>query len=90
MPIAATTVVVTTGPTPVVTNVRVSLNDLRPTVLRNDSGVSIFLGGSTVAVATGLTLPTGSVYALDLGPADDLYAIVNTGTAVLQLFQQRV
>jgi len=89
MAISANIVTVTAAPT-IVTLGGSSVGDLRTVLIRNDSGIDIYIGGLTVTVATGLRLPTASTLVLDLGPGDSLYAIVASGTVPLQALTTRV
>ena len=86
MPITASIVAVATAPT------LLSLSgsgDLHTAVVRNDSGTTVFLGGSTVTVATGLALLTASSLTLDLANGDDLYGIVAALTQPVQVLKTR-
>jgi hypothetical protein len=72
MPIAASVIAVQTTATLLSTG---GAGDLHTVVVRNDSGTSIFLGGSGVTAATGMALPTASTFTMDLANGDDLYGI---------------
>lgn len=63
--------------------------DLHTVVVRNDSGVTVYVGGSTVSTATGLALATASSLTLDLANADALYGVVAAATAPVQVLRTR-
>jgi len=89
MPIQTSVITVTTTATLLASNPLRASTDLLPVTLRNDSGFDIYLGGSGVTSSTGLRLADGDVLPFELGQGDDLYAIVPSGTAALQVFKQR-
>lgn len=66
-----------------------TLNDPNPLKVRNDSGATIYFGGSGVTTATGFPLPTATADDYFLGPGDELYAIVAAGTAALSTLKGR-
>ena len=66
-----------------------TVKDIKSVVIRNDSGVDVFLGGSTVTTATGLRLPTASSLVLDLGPLDAIFGIVAAATQPIQVLACR-
>lgn len=55
-------------------------------VLKNDSGVDVFFGDSTVTTGTGVKVASGSSLSIDLNlRGGSLYAIVASGTADIQV-----
>jgi hypothetical protein len=55
-------------------------------VIRNTSGTLIYWGGSDVTTANGVTLSPGEDLAMDIA-GDTVYAIVGTGSAVVEVAQ---
>lgn len=88
MAVSSSVVTVTTTAQIIADATYASVNDTLPVTLRNDSGGTVYLGGSGVTTATGLALPTASVLSLDLGPSDVLYSIAASSLA-LQVMKQR-
>lgn len=88
MSIVAQALTVTTAPTFIASGGPVG--DKRTLILNNFSG-AIFLGGADVDTTDGFpvsdTAPEG--VALELGPGDDMYAIVATGTQTLNYIVTR-
>lgn len=89
MAVQSSIVSVLITPTLVASSSAVTLQDTAPITVRNDSGGTIYLGGSGVTTATGLAVPTATASSLDLGPGDDLYAIAGS-TLPLQVLKQRL
>lgn len=89
MPVTSSVISVTASATLLVNASSVALNDLRPVVVRNDSGSTIYLGGSGVTTANGLAVPTATYIAMDLGPGDQLYGVAAAPQNV-QVLSQRV
>ena len=54
--------------------------------LGNDYNKTIYVGGADVAVGAGYGVPKGTVVKLLIGNGDVLYAITNTGTADLHVY----
>lgn len=89
MPISSTVVTVTTAAT-LLTTGGFGAGDVSWVVLRNDSGVDIFIGPSNVTVATGLKVPTATTTVpLALVQGDALYAIVAAATQPLTILKTR-
>jgi hypothetical protein len=86
MPITSTVVTVGTSPTLLSDG---GSGDLHTVVVRNDSGVTLYIGGSTVAVASGLQVPTASTFTLDLANADALFGVVAAATQPIQVLRTR-
>ena len=58
-------------------------------VKNGDSTNTISIGGSTVTYAAGFLMAAGDVAPMDLGPAEELYGIADTGvTVVVHLLQK--
>jgi hypothetical protein len=88
MAVFSSIVTVTTSPT--LLNVGgYNVQDIKSVVIRNDSGVDVFLGGPTVTTGSGLRLPTASSLILDLGPLDAIYGIVAASTQPVQVLATR-
>lgn len=88
MAVASSIVTIGTTPT-LIARGGSTTTDLKTVLLRNDSGVDIFLGGSNVTTANGLRLPTATAYTIDLGPQDDIYGCVAAATQSLQVLALR-
>lgn len=56
-----------------------SMGDKIPVIVYNTGTDEVYLGGSDVTKDTGIPLTSGNTFSYDLGPADKLYGICNTG-----------
>ena len=63
--------------------------DLHTVVIRNDSGVTVYVGGDDVTVANGFAIATAGSLTLDLANADAIYGIVAAATAAVQVLKTR-
>ena len=84
MSLAASAVTITTSPTLIATGLTGAswVYVHAPT-----GGNTIFIGPSTVTVATGLELPKGELHEFWLAEADTLYGIVATSTQSLMVLK---
>lgn len=87
MPIVSS--IVTVGVAPATLLSAGGSGELKTVVVRNDSGVTLFLGGSGATTATGLSLPTASSITLDLANGDDLYGVIAAATMPIQVLKTR-
>lgn len=88
MAIVSSVVTVSTSPTLLGTGGH-SVQDLKTIIVRNDSGVDLYVGGADVSTANGMRIPTASSITIDLAPNDSLYGIFSAGTNPVQVLITR-
>lgn len=89
MPIANTAVVVGTAATLIAAGASDNASPVQA-FIRNDSGVTVFLGGSGVTTVNGIPVATGSTSPLlTLSVGDALYACVAAATQTVQVYRTR-
>ncbi len=60
-----------------------------PTFIIKDASATIYLGGSDVTTALGISLAATDALSIQLGPGDVLYAIASAATPTVRVLRTR-
>lgn len=88
MPISSTVVTVSSAAT-FLSSGGSGGGELRTVIVRNDSGVDLYIGGADVSTASGFRIPTASTQQIDLDVGDALYGIVAGASVPVMVLKTR-
>jgi hypothetical protein len=66
-----------------------SSNDKASVLVYNNGAVTLYVGGAAVTTGTGVPVAAAASFTVDLGPGDDLYAVVASGTCDARVIRSR-